>query len=132
MQLAAWVPLTKAMLNTASPSNQDVFSNRQWRQRRTLTKASWNSTHKNALRFWKSSRCKTIVVIVTLKSMAHPTKMHAAILTIIMHKTTFKKKSTIDNIVIWVMVVMYFQGALNWKYPKVCRKISDHPSVWWS
>ena len=91
MQLAAWVTLTKAMLNTASPSNQDVFSNRQWRQRRTLTKASWNSTHKNALRFWKSSRCKTIVVIVTLKSMAHPTKMHAAILTIIMHKTTFKK-----------------------------------------
>ena len=48
MQLAAGVTLTKDMLNTASPSNQDVFRNRQWRQRRTLEKANWNSTYKNA------------------------------------------------------------------------------------
>ena len=59
---------------------------------------------------------------LTKATMVHPTKMHAAILAIIMYKTTFKllKKSTIDNSVIWVMVLIYFNPiSASWKYAKV-------------
>ena len=96
MQLAAWVTLTKAMLNTASPSNQDVFiaiengdKGEPWQKQAGTQLIKMHSKVLEIISMQDNSDCN-FEKALTKASMAHPTKIHAAILTIIMHKTTFK------------------------------------------